>query len=63
MTQPRLKTTGQQFGCRSRAEPWKIKVVEPIRSTLIRGFVAWSGALSAPGGIPTRVTIAIQPWS
>lgn len=63
MTQPPLKTMGQQSGRRSWAGPWKIKVVEPIRSTWIRGFVAWSGALSAPGGIPTRVTIAIQPWS
>jgi len=31
MTQPPLKTIGQQFGRRSWAEPWKIKMVEPIR--------------------------------
>ena len=31
MTNPTLKTIGQQFGRRSWAEPWKIKMVEPIR--------------------------------
>src|SRR4026209_286776 len=29
---PTPKTMGQQFGRRSWAEPWKIKMVEPIRS-------------------------------
>ena len=33
MTQSTLKTMGQQFGRRSWAEPWKIKMVEPIRLT------------------------------
>ena len=33
MTDPTLKTMGQQFGRRSWAEPWKIKMVEPIRLT------------------------------
>lgn len=28
-----IKTVGQQFGRRSWAEPWKIKMVEPIRMT------------------------------
>jgi tyrosine phenol-lyase len=31
MTNGTLKTTGQQIGRRSWAEPWKIKMVEPIR--------------------------------
>jgi tyrosine phenol-lyase len=31
MTNPKFKTMGQQFGRRSWAEPWKIKMVEPIR--------------------------------
>ena len=30
MTQPPPRTMGQQFGRRSWAEPWKIKMVEPI---------------------------------
>ncbi len=30
MTESMFKTMGQQFGRRSWAEPWKIKVVEPI---------------------------------
>ena len=29
------KTMGQQFGRRSWAEPWKIKMVEPIRMTSV----------------------------
>ena len=33
MTDSRFKTMGQQFGRRSWAEPWKIKMVEPIRLT------------------------------
>ncbi|MCX7013521.1 MAG: tyrosine phenol-lyase [Candidatus Sumerlaeota bacterium] len=31
MKQPTLKTMGQQSGRRSWAEPWKIKMVEPLR--------------------------------
>ena len=31
MSQPTFQTMGQQFGRRSWAEPWKIKMVEPIR--------------------------------
>lgn len=31
MTDSKLQTMGQQFGRRSWAEPWKIKMVEPIR--------------------------------
>lgn len=31
MSHPTFKTIGQQFGRRSWAEPWKIKMVEPIR--------------------------------
>lgn len=31
MSNPKFKTMGQQFGRRSWAEPWKIKMVEPIR--------------------------------
>ena len=31
MTQPVPMTMGQQFGRRSWAEPWKIKMVEPIK--------------------------------
>jgi tyrosine phenol-lyase len=31
MTTPKYQTMGQQFGRRSWAEPWKIKMVEPIR--------------------------------
>ena len=31
MSQPTFRTMGQQFGRRSWAEPWKIKMVEPIR--------------------------------
>jgi tyrosine phenol-lyase len=31
MTHPEPKTMGQQFGRRSWAEPWKIKMVEPLR--------------------------------
>ncbi|MBM3143521.1 MAG: tyrosine phenol-lyase [Chloroflexi bacterium] len=31
MSNPIYKTMGQQFGRRSWAEPWKIKMVEPIR--------------------------------
>jgi len=30
MSQPAFRTMGQQFGRRSWAEPWKIKMVEPI---------------------------------
>ena len=33
MSNPKFKTMGQQFGRRSWAEPWKIKMVEPIRMT------------------------------
>ena len=33
MTEPKYRTMGQQFGRRSWAEPWKIKMVEPIRMT------------------------------
>ena len=33
MGDPKFKTMGQQFGRRSWAEPWKIKMVEPIRMT------------------------------
>jgi tyrosine phenol-lyase len=31
MTKPKYQTMGQQFGRRSWAEPWKIKMVEPIK--------------------------------
>jgi tyrosine phenol-lyase len=31
MSEPNLRTMGQQFGRRSWAEPWKIKMVEPLR--------------------------------
>ena len=31
MSDPRLRTMGKQFGRRSWAEPWKIKMVEPIK--------------------------------
>jgi tyrosine phenol-lyase len=31
MTEEHLQTMGQQFGRRSWAEPWKIKMVEPLR--------------------------------
>jgi tyrosine phenol-lyase len=31
MTNPNPLTMGQQFGRRSWAEPWKIKMVEPLR--------------------------------
>lgn len=34
MTTTKLKTMGQQSGRRSWAEPWKIKMVEPIRLTI-----------------------------
>ena len=30
MSESQLKTMGQQFGRRSWAEPWKIKMVEPL---------------------------------
>jgi len=33
MSKPFYKTMGQQFGRRSWAEPWKIKMVEPIHMT------------------------------
>ncbi len=33
MTDSKYRTMGQQFGRRSWAEPWKIKMVEPIRMT------------------------------
>ncbi len=33
MANPKLKTMGEQFGRRSWAEPWKIKMVEPIKMT------------------------------
>ena len=33
MTNPNPKTMGQQFGRRSWAEPWKIKMVEPLTVT------------------------------
>jgi tyrosine phenol-lyase len=33
MTHPTPKTIGQQYGRRSWAEPWKIKMVEPIHMT------------------------------
>ncbi len=33
MTEVKPQTIGQQFGRRSWAEPWKIKMVEPIRMT------------------------------
>jgi tyrosine phenol-lyase len=33
MSEPSYKTMGQQFGRRSWAEPWKIKMIEPIHMT------------------------------
>ncbi|HEX4932765.1 MAG TPA: beta-eliminating lyase-related protein, partial [Gemmatimonadaceae bacterium] len=33
MTHPMPRTMGQQFGRRSWAEPWKIKMVEPLTMT------------------------------
>ena len=33
MTSATPRTMGQQFGRRSWAEPWKIKMVEPLRMT------------------------------
>jgi tyrosine phenol-lyase len=33
MSDPNLRTMGQQFGRRSWAEPWKIKAVEPLHMT------------------------------
>ena len=33
MTESKYKTMGHQFGRRSLAEPWKIKMVEPIKLT------------------------------
>ena len=33
MANPKFKTMGKQFGRRSWAEPWKIKMVEPIKMT------------------------------
>ncbi len=33
MKSKKLVTMGEQFGRRSWAEPWKIKMVEPIRMT------------------------------
>jgi tyrosine phenol-lyase len=33
MTEPLPRTMGQQFGRRSWAEPWKIKMVEPLRAS------------------------------
>lgn len=33
MHDPTPQTMGQQFGRRSWAEPWKIKMVEPLRTT------------------------------
>jgi len=33
MNNPEFRTMGQQFGRRSWAEPWKIKMVEPIKMT------------------------------
>ena len=33
MSEPKYRTMGQQFGRRSWAEPWKIKMVEPIHMT------------------------------
>jgi len=33
MTDEKLKTMGRQLGRRSWAEPWKIKMVEPIKMT------------------------------
>jgi tyrosine phenol-lyase len=33
MKQKKIKTMGEQFGRRSWAEPWKIKMVEPIKLT------------------------------
>ncbi|MBW2165386.1 MAG: tyrosine phenol-lyase [Deltaproteobacteria bacterium] len=35
MSTAKLKTMGQQSGRRSWAEPWKIKMVEPIRLTIL----------------------------
>ena len=35
MNNPEFRTMGQQFGRRSWAEPWKIKMVEPIRMTTL----------------------------
>jgi len=33
MTDEKLRTMGRQLGRRSWAEPWKIKMVEPIKMT------------------------------
>jgi len=33
MKQKKIKTMGEQFGRRSWAKPWKIKMVEPIKLT------------------------------
>ena len=33
MTNAKLRTMGRQLGRRSWAEPWKIKMVEPIKMT------------------------------
>ncbi|UCG10265.1 MAG: tyrosine phenol-lyase [Dehalococcoidia bacterium] len=35
MNNPEFRTMGQQFGRRSWAEPWKIKMVEPIKMTTL----------------------------
>ncbi len=46
MTQSKPKTMGQQFGRRSWAEPWKIKMVEPIH---VIGRAEREKALQAAG--------------
>jgi tryptophanase len=46
MTHAQHQTMGQQYGRRSWAEPWKIKMVEPIR---LIGSEARSGALAEAG--------------
>jgi tyrosine phenol-lyase len=48
MTHPPLRTIGQQFGRRSWAEPWKIKMVEPIRLGSIRRTRAGAGPEDGP---------------
>ncbi len=60
MANPKLKTMGEQFGRRSWAEPWKIKMVEPIRMMVaMSGASVWRKRVITPSCYAPRMCILI----
>ena len=67
MSKPSYRTMGQQFGRRSWAEPWKIKMVEPIHMTThAERQAAESSQAMLSRFVPLRLTFippgASKPW-